>query len=195
MKEKMRVFFDLDGVLVDFDGGMQKAHNRTIDFPVNQQRPFYIESVWGLTAEEFWQPTHTIEFWSGLQWTHDGQALIEVVREFVPDKNIGVLSSPALHPTCAGGKLKWVATHMPWVRSRTFIGSRKDFLAHQNAILLEDNEDKYNRFIKAGGHSILVPRHWNSNYQHANNTVQYVREQMQTIMQTAPGLLVGAGLT
>lgn len=177
----MKIFIDLDGVLVDFDAGMQRVHNRMIEHDGLGQRPYKIESLWGLTEEEFWEPTRTSEFWSSLEWTPDGRDILDVVLSHAELKDIGILTSPTLDPKCVAGKIQWVIDNIPEFRARTFVGSRKEMLAHSNAVLIDDTDYKLDRFVKAGGHGILLPRPWNRNWNMQEKTWKYVQRRLGEI--------------
>jgi 5'(3')-deoxyribonucleotidase len=178
----VKVFLDLDGVLVDFDAGMQRVHNRKIEHDGLGQRPYKIESVWGISEQEFWAPTRTAEFWSTLHWTDDGKDILSVVERLVGEKNIAILTSPTLDPYCVAGKIQWVIDNMPSYRPRTFVGSRKEMLAHPGVVLIDDTDYKLDRFTKAGGHGILVPRPWNRNWNVEESAVVYVDQNIQRLL-------------
>jgi 5'(3')-deoxyribonucleotidase len=179
----MKVFLDLDGVLVDFDGGMQRVHNRKIEHDGLGQRPYKIESVWGITEEEFWEPTRTAAFWSELNWTADGREILTEIEELIGKKNIAILTSPTLDPNCVAGKIQWVIDNIPEYRPRTFVGSRKEMLAHPGVVLIDDTDYKLDRFVKAGGQGILVPRPWNRNWSIEEAPVYYISRLLNEMME------------
>jgi 5'(3')-deoxyribonucleotidase len=179
----MRVYLDLDGVLVDFDMGMQRAHNRVIEHDGLGQRPYKIEKVWGITEEEFWEPTRTAQFWSELDWTPDGIDILNEIETIVGRKQVAILTSPTLDPNCVAGKIQWVIDNIPEYRPRTFVGSRKEMLAHPDAVLIDDTDYKLDRFVKAGGKGILVPRQWNRNWNVEQEPVDYIAEKLMEMME------------
>ncbi len=72
-----RLFVDLDGVLVDFEGGVEQALGRTVD-------SFH-------PRNELWKSVSAIpEFYANLPWTSDGKFLWSAVKNLCPSILTGV---------------------------------------------------------------------------------------------------------
>jgi hypothetical protein len=86
------VFCDLDGVLVDFDAGIQKLSGgkKADDMPVGR--------IWATVAKNR-------TFFESLDWTADGKELWEAIRHLQPTILTGV---PNNKPSVVGGqKASW----------------------------------------------------------------------------------------
>ena len=163
--QPMRVFLDMDGVLADFVGGVHRVHGRPncYDNPSNLGR-FDIEACWGVSAEEFWEPTDTFEFWNGLDKMPDADAFVDFVCGEFLTSNVAVLTAPSKACACFTGKRAWIERYYPQFKRRIIYGTAKDFLAGPNRILIDDRDRNVEEFAEHGGIGILVPRPWNSAY-------------------------------
>ncbi len=156
----MKVVLDLDGVLVDLIGGMEEHFDIKIkEWPEGETS---FEKVFNMTPKQLWGNLG-FEFWSNLKWNFDGQYILTKLIMTFGEKNIVICTSPTLHPQAAAGKMAWIQKQMPDFSRRFMIGSAKEFLAHDRAILVDDFDYNVDKFREHGGHAILVPRPWNSN--------------------------------
>lgn len=154
---KSTIFLDMDGVLVDFAGGALQAHNKELDYE-NISWGFY-EQV-GLTEAEFWKPLG-YDFWRTLSWTMEGKLLLTALEQLVGEENVILLTSPCETPGCIDGKMAWIKREMPSYTRRFLIGPPKYALAAPGKVLVDDYPGNINKYVKAGGHGVLVPRPWN----------------------------------
>lgn len=158
------VFFDLDGVLVDFQVGAAIHHGA--DVAAYRASNLDILDFLRISKADFFNPLDE-DFWAGLDWTEDGKLILGLVEGYVPPENICVLSSAIETPGCYDGKKRWIRRHMPAYRDRFLIGPSKYFCAHPGSILLDDRDKVVNEFVSPpnglpGGCGIVVPRPWNS---------------------------------
>ena len=155
------VFLDMDGVLVDFVGGALDLFGSDLD--IADARWNFPGQI-GFTGGEdpaFWDPLG-YEFWANLEWTKEGQSLLNRLETLVGHNNIGLLSSPCHTEGCAEGKRAWIKKHLPQYQKHLFLGSAKHLFASRKKILVDDHDPNVENFQKYGGQSILVPRPWNS---------------------------------
>ena len=175
------VAIDLDGVLVDFEFGMARAHGVDLETitPAGEQRDWEWHGMLGLSRSAFWRPADNIDFWLNLPWTPDGEEILAaVLRRFGPEQ-VCILSSPSRSPFSAAGKVAWIQRHLPRTLQRSFlIGPRKELLASPRSLLLDDNDANVARFRAAGGSAILVPRPWNSSWDAPLATVALVEQEL-----------------
>lgn len=160
----MRVaFLDMDGVIADFVGAICKAHGRPSPYTeASAMGVFEIERLWGMTAREFWQPCNDdAGFWYGLELMPDAEAIVtHVSRSFGPE-NVAILTSPSLDRDCVPGKRAWIKKYFPQFAGSMIFTGAKRFLAHEDAMLIDDRDKNVEDFIAAGGEAVLIPRPWN----------------------------------
>jgi 5'(3')-deoxyribonucleotidase len=173
----MKVFLDMDGVLVDFRRGVCEIFGQKDD-----------PASW--TFWEYWEGVTTGNvnakcndyFWKYLNWTHDGQEIEQAIRDKFNSDNIYLLTTPMLNTGSGTGKLQWIKWHMPWVYSRTIISyAPKSLLAGPNTLLIDDKDENIEEFRAAGGRGILVPRPWNKNHDCQRSTLDYVKHKLDEV--------------
>ncbi len=115
---KKRIYFDMDGVLVDFESGIAK-----IDEATKEQYKGRLDEIPGIFAQMDPVP---------------GAA--EVVRLLARNYDVFILTtSPWNNPTAASDKIEWVKKHLDDVfHKRVIITHRKDLL--DGDYLIDDRE-------------------------------------------------------
>lgn len=157
----MRICLDMDGVLCDFVGGAAKALG--FDAKLVRRHGFY-EDV-GHTPESFWRGIEAlgVDFWRKLDaypWANWLMAQCE--RLAGGWDNLIILSSPSLCPNSASGKVLWLQDRLGRDFRSYLLGSRKEFCARPDTVLIDDTEHVCQAFVQAGGHALLFPRPWNA---------------------------------
>lgn len=153
----MKIFLDMDGVIVDFVRPALAAHGKTL--PMSEVRWNFPGQV-GMTDKEFW-PKLGYDFWSSLPRTNEANALLGYLLGAHKD-NLALLSSPCNTRGCRDGKHTWVINNVPQLKDRLILGSCKEMFAHYDSLLIDDHEKNVDKFRAYGGSAILVPRPWNS---------------------------------
>lgn len=167
----MNVVLDLDGVIIDMVGGMEKHFDIKIkEWPVGER---LLEKVFDMSPKRLWANLG-FEFWANLKWNVDGQRILTKLIMAFGEENIVICTSPTLHPQAAAGKMAWIQNQLPDFSRRFLIGPAKEFLAHREAVLVDDFDYNVDKFREHGGHAILVPRPWNSN--HELDTLPHIEE-------------------
>lgn len=162
----MYCFLDMDGVIVDFVGGVCKAHNRKS--PYLEQSSYGVwdmEKLWGISVDEFWQPTEYPGFWRQLEPTTDAEQIVKLVTNAFGLGNIAVLTAPSDSIWCVNEKREWMKSHFPALAKNMIFTSAKRFLAGEDRVLVDDRDKNIDQFSQAGGQTILVPRLWNRKYE------------------------------
>jgi len=161
----MKIFLDMDGVLVNFVAGACARHGRPDPYldPANYGN-FDMAAIWGMPNGEFWRKLDGADFWANLDWMPDGREILEMVELRFGAKNVCLLTAPCLDPQCIPGKLAWVDKHLPQYRSRFIPTAAKGFLAHKNAVLFDDRDSNIAEFRLDGGAAFLIPRPWNAGH-------------------------------
>lgn len=160
-----QILVDMDGVLCDFFGAALKLWNLDPDhYPPNQ---WEIADVAGVSVDEFWERIRSVpNFWANLQpylWT---ESLIQLIESF--DVPWCVATAPGLDAQCASQKVQWMHRHLRDGFHDFMIGQRKELMARNDAVLIDDNDRNCSKFFAAGGTAILFPQRWNSGYKVAN---------------------------
>jgi len=171
----MIVFIDMDGVIVDFVGGLEEWYN--IDLSHHDQFNFDYEKI-GMTADEFWGGL-TDKFWVDLPFTPWAYELLQYLKQYKPI----LLSSPARYN--AGGKQKWIARNLPeyFHSHRYILGHRKWAAAGPGKILIDDHDKNCLEWAEHGGWPVLFPRRWNSGRSFCpDNRLHWVRLMLEALI-------------
>jgi 5'(3')-deoxyribonucleotidase len=162
------IFCDMDGVLVDFVGGMCAAHECTSPYAFSTSLGvFDMEKLWGITAAKFWEPANHPGFWSSLGKTPEADEIVDLACSTVGTENVAILTAPNLSQYCVPEKREWIARYYPQLRNNILYGSAKRFLAGPGRVLLDDRDLNIENFRAAGGCGITVPRLWNKEHAEA----------------------------
>lgn len=187
---KKRVFFDLDGVLVDFIQGVHKAFARPYH-PADVTDWFWYKQ-WGLTTEEVAERC-TIDFWKNLKWMPDGRTILHTILQSCPAKDVFLTSVPMDNIESYAGKMIWVDNNMghSWL-DRLFItkSSKAMFAQNRDCLLVDDNEKNCLEFEQAGGSSILVPLYHNRLRSFCSQRIQIVQQGLENWFHNPGGGVV-----
>ncbi len=165
----MRLFLDMDGVLVDYYAGVCEAHGhkpwpyfcRVGDWNFYDGDPMHLNS-------QIVAPKMGRDFYATLPWMRDGKAILAAAEKAVGAENVFLLSSPWSTPGCDEGKRLWVRVNAPAYAPRTLIGACKEACAFRGGILFDDSDANCKLFVKWGGRARVVPRPWNSRHEQAS---------------------------
>lgn len=159
------LYLDMDGVLVDFDGGFSKiAQGLAIKeyskaFGEAKARNTFLDAG--------------IHFWENLEWIHGGKELWNTASRLF--HRVYILSSAGTtHPQKAemveAGKREWLKKHIPSIPHDHIFVVRGRHLKQQfstpNSILVDDMNDTIQSWNLKGGFGIL---HNSNNYKKTIN--------------------------
>lgn len=170
-------FLDMDGVLCDFITSVLTVHDRIDALETWPPGEFETHTVLGLSKSQFWKPLTAKgeDLWAdfpAFDWVDN---LVNLVSEF---SSWTILTSPALAPACASGKLRWLQNQFGG-RFRDFIISpRKALLARPGRVLIDDSDEQIERFNAADGIGILFPQPWNSAHDQTDDRLGWVRDHL-----------------
>lgn len=181
----MKALVDLDGTIVDFNQGAMKLHGKPwpYDNPANRGTAGWdVYKLWNMTPAEFWHGMDRT-FWATLEPYSWAFQLIELAIQSVGQSNVAFVTSPAHTAGCVEGKIDWVEKHFSYIptimtRSKKGGSPPKHFLAHRDAVLIDDYEQNVKEFYSAGGEAILFPRPWNSLERLADDPMSYVKREL-----------------
>jgi cytidyltransferase-like protein len=138
---KYKIYVDMDGVLVDFDGGYEKLTGMTTR-AADEKGP-----------EFFWKPISKAgaKWWITLNWMPDGKQLWDYVKKYNPE----LLSAPSREEASKLGKRVWVKRELPGVKLILRSADKKQEFASPDSILIDDREKNIEQWKSAGGVGIL----------------------------------------
>lgn len=152
----------MDGVIADFVPAICKLHDRPNPYEHVQNLGNYnLRDIWGITPEEFLEPTNDSEWWYDLEPTIDFNPIMELIYKYFATRHICILSKPPRSaPFAYVGKYLWCRKYLPDIKN-ILLGTTKEFCACRDNILLDDDDFKVDQFRMAGGRAVLMPRPWN----------------------------------
>ena len=154
----MKILFDMDGVVCDFVQAAINVHNLPVlkkDCQWNFYKQFFPNE------KEFWNK-FDFNFWKNMLPHSDGVDLLYYLITNYNYKDIYFCSTPTLNTGCIDGKITWIKDMFPKMSRQYIFTEHKDVIAHKNILLIDDRNENVDKFIKAGGHGILIPRPWNN---------------------------------
>ena len=171
----MKIFLDLDGVLVDFVSGIHEVFDEQYKYGDPLEWNFF--KKFGVTFDIV-NEACCVDFWADLHWMHDGRLILdEVQRKF---GEIYLLTTPMPNPGSGTGKLLWIKEYIPDLYKRTILSyASKSLLAGPDTLLIDDKDENIAEFVAAGGCGILVPRPWNELHGWADETLQVVKNSLE----------------
>lgn len=164
------LYLDMDGVLVNFDGGFLKLTN---GMDLKQFATAHGDSA---TCDKYLKAG--IEWWANLEWIQGGQEIWKAANRLF--SNVRILSSagttdPIKSEMVIKGKLGWLSRHLPSIPSEhvhIVLGKhRKQEYATTDTILVDDMATTIKEWNAKGGFGIL----------HNNKTYKKSIEAMEEI--------------
>jgi 5'(3')-deoxyribonucleotidase len=151
----MKLFVDMDGVLVDFVGGVTDLVGYHDAWPYGEYDICKVVGVniWPLLEKA------GLQWWVDLHPTDEADELIQLISHY----DYYICTSPTLDPMSAAGKMIWLRSHYPQIMKdrRFFITPHKHLLAHDHNILIDDSDEQITRWHACGGVGVTMPRPWN----------------------------------
>lgn len=169
-------FLDMDGVLADFVGGACALMGVESPYARVPGRAGLCEllrmhkpTFYGLLQEGFW---------AHIKPTSECFDIVAAVEAAFGAERVCILTKPIDTRGCMEGKRAWLRKHLPEYAGRFLMGKPKYFVAHPDAVLVDDDENNCDEFEAAGGHAILVPRLWNREFALAGEALAVVRDEL-----------------
>lgn len=177
----MKVFLDVDGVLANFLAGIHEALGVPYsyeDYPYEKAKWHMLTDIPGVDKFTDIDGLCDEDFWTDLDWIHDGQEIEQAVRDKF--KDIYLLTTPMPNPGSGTGKLFWIKEHMPWMYKKTILSyAPKSLLAGPDTLLIDDKDQNIEEFRASGGQGILVPRPWNKLHGWSDKTLEIVKNCLE----------------
>lgn len=140
------IFVDMDGVLTDFIGAVEKHFQ--VDIP-----PSTGHEIWdamGYSEDTFWKRVNKIgpKFWA----TMDKLPWCDELLVWLQDKDWVICTKPSRHWSCAAGKVQWINNH---IRHKWIMIQDKHLLSQGNNLLIDNHPDNCENWGRSM--SVLFP--------------------------------------
>ena len=169
MNRDYRLFLDMDGVLVDYQGGYHKLARSVKKGEIEGEE-------WENAISDAYVNAGG-EFWANLDWLYGGEELWKASKglfEHVYILSSTGVSSPEWSNIVVGGKLAWLEKHVPEMDPKNiFIVNGKHLKPHfadKMSILVDDVFLTIQRWNNAGGYGIL------HNFRHYRRTIETLED-------------------
>jgi 5'(3')-deoxyribonucleotidase len=165
-----RIFLDMDGVLVNAWQGFCDLFEK---HPECNPLQYEITEIFDIREKDFWARIDQVpDFWYKLQpypWLDE---LLMLCRKH---GHVAI---------CTAGmgsvlqKERWIEKYIG-PEMQLVVTTTKGLLAHADAILIDDANHNVLEFEAHGGKGITFPQPWNMAFEHINNRLGYVEEQLE----------------
>lgn len=167
MSDRPIIFLDMDGVIVDFVGGVcdlfeVNRDDLLKDWPKGSKG---IHKALGIDLDLMWDQIDVCgqDFWENLR---PYQHSFKFYKKLVVLGDVIICTSPARDPSCVAGKRAWMNNWFNWLLGsenfRDFvITPHKYLLAAPGRFLIDDYAPKVKKFRQYGGHGLLFGQPWN----------------------------------
>jgi len=184
MSEKIEhIFLDMDGVMVDWVGGVcdligPQARRRRVVWPPGE---YDIETALGIHTDRLWGLVNRqgVEWWAHLEPLKTNLALWAMLSDTAA--TVSILTTPGPAEYVHSGKAQWIRNHAPHLLPGATMARDKHLLAGPGRLLIDDSDEKCQAFIEAGGSAIVFPQDWNSQSGWALEPLNHVKHELKTI--------------
>lgn len=133
-----KIFCDMDGVLVDFDGGFMAISKGVHPDTLPKNR--FWAMFYGLVKND------ERGYWAELPWMKDGKQLWSYIKKYNPE----ILTAPP-NARAEQGKEDWCKDNLGSVKVNFKQARDKHHFAEKNAILIDDKESTIDKWNSTGG--------------------------------------------
>lgn len=173
----MVILLDVDGVICNFVEGLIRSHNWFITH--DEYASWNHHRHLGMTDSDMWAPTNDGVWWTKLRPYPWAMYLVSELRE---RGEVIFCTSPSLDSTCPSQKVTWLRKHgfMSERKNDYQIGPRKELNAKSGAILIDDADSNFEKYVEHHGDAILFPQPWNANKEFIGDRLQYVLAKLDS---------------
>jgi hypothetical protein len=141
----MKVYFDMDGLLADFQGHLLNHHPQLQGV-----------DLWQIPDDKFWPLVQSIpNFWENLPVMPRAIELWDYCYNNFDE--VAILSAPSTHDLRSeDGKNKWLDKHLPKSKYKyeRYFTKKKEQYADQDSLLIDDMLENCKKFVSKGGKAI-----------------------------------------
>jgi 5'(3')-deoxyribonucleotidase len=154
------IYFDMDGVLCDFDGEYERLVGNAWGEKSIHSRSDRLRALTEEEKNEKWALLNPYpNFFLNLPWFPGSKEMLERVRAKVGDEHVGILSAASHHiPQSIEQKHQWLERETPWIlpANRLIVRRKRDKIQHAFCNMLVDDFDvNTDKWSKAGGMAVL----------------------------------------
>jgi 5'(3')-deoxyribonucleotidase len=178
----MKLFIDLDDVLVDCEQFMAKHFDLNIG-DYDQTKWEGIREATGYSTDQFWEH-FDYSFWFNLPLCSCALDLLWKLVYYRPC----IITSPAPHSATA--KQDWIQKVLPnyYNYGRYIITPSKETVAGPSKVLIDDSDDNVRKWEDNDGLGILFPQPWNERRDLVLNNpkfdrVEFVMKELRNIQK------------
>lgn len=179
----LKCMLDVDGVVCDLVTGILGLLGRKL--PEDRGDEAYnLRKTLGYrgSSQRFWQQFPR-DFWSTLPKTKEADTIVELAWRHCGKDNVCFSTHPTPTPGCVDGKLAWVERYYPGMPVLLHCGDepKKGFVASNNMLLIDDCTRNVVEFRRAGGHSMLIARPWNRDWELEDSVLPRLAEYLDVL--------------
>lgn len=174
----MRIYVDMDGVLVDFYGGMERYINDKYQFPVDKNKiEDYSITRWirnfGYSQEQAKQMKYEIfqslDFWESLD-VKGGEETVDIFEWMYKNHEVYIATSVFLSQSeaCYIGKPRWIKKNLPFFHISNLIYSHVKYYLRGDMLV----EDHAGQIMKFQGIQALIDGPYNRYYEPQGNVTE-----------------------
>lgn len=157
MSDRPLVFLDLDGVVVDFLGGVCRCLGR--DPSTLPTGTYDLPTLFNTSWERLDAHIRPYSFWYDLEPMPYAKEIVEILRTV---GDVVVLSSPWPQSSASHvAKLDWCERRLGIPHSDVILTPCKHLLAAPGRLLVDDHHGNCEKWSSLGGHAIHMPCHHN----------------------------------
>lgn len=166
--KNFKLYLDMDGVIVDWDGQFKKISNGV---SANDY-----EKLHGASGRFEMSQNASPDFYATMQWMSDGKKLYNFVKQYDSEILSHAETSGGNDTRVVEGKKMWLKNNNVDMKAN-LVPHREDKAkyANNNAILIDDREDNIKEFIDAGGIGVL--------HKNTEDTIQQLKKIMENADQ------------
>lgn len=178
----MRIFLDLDGVLVNYIPAIAAFFGVPVTELYSKWPPGVYEICHALGKDknvwaEVWDAPETI--WSEMSEFPWARALFNKCNETA---ETFILTSPINSGTCVSGKVKWIHAFAGREYRKYILTHFKHNCARWDHVLIDDREDNIRLWEEEGGEGILFPSHGNRLYPMRDDPMGYLLPELSRVV-------------
>lgn len=175
------ILLDMDGVIADFVGAIFKAHGQLPNYGTWPPGEYDCSKVLGISKSDLWRTADKDpDFWRNMPVLENGFKLYEALKT---TREIFIATSPSLDPNCAAGKVEWLQKYFGR-NFRNYIITPHKYLMAEAGILIDDDDERCEKFRRAGGTAIVYPQPWNSKHEYTDCQLEYTLDVLRPSITT-----------
>lgn len=177
MKKIDVIFLDMDGVIADFIGSVERefvARGLLKKGWKDSLLSYSIHNTMNKDAyNKFWKHCEDFKVFERADEFSHTRALIALCQNYTHD--ICILTSAGDTPSFFAQKKAWLNAH-GFKHEKVVMTKNKELLAASNRLLIDDCEANCEAFSRFGGDSILFPQLWNRNRNYRCSPLDFVED-------------------